>query len=501
MWSRHRLRRQSRISIPISTLRTSIPRPRFISGNAKPASPRSAAGVLSALVVGSAATVVYQKWTTSDKPASATTASPEEVSSGKVPKLDSHSKSASIDFGPVISSEDVTRMISQGASSYLVDGDAGIIKYDVAQVGSNSPCEDAYLHGSFSDPLKLGIAKDWMAWAVFDGHCGSQLSELLTTNLLPHVCKELESIEAVNGAVPDAAIQEAIKSSFTKLDDELVKTASAIIDSDLSYPEKIKKLIPAFAGSCALLALYNPSASSLHIASTGDCRAVLGRKTADGKWEATFVTIDQTGANPDEIARIQAQFPDEPDLVKGGRIWGMQPSRTFGDGGWKWDIDLRRRLRVEYNACKLPSSSRYSAYKQGPYLTAAPVVSTVKIDRDGPPSFLILATDGLWDTMTSEEAVDLVGRWSDMKQHPSQLSAANGGMAESGPIKLGAFGCTYSGDRATFQDPNAAVHLIRNGLGGANDEMIRGALTFPSSMSRDIRDDMTVQVVFFEGKQ
>ncbi|KAK8041930.1 hypothetical protein PG993_006453 [Apiospora rasikravindrae] len=386
------------------------------------------------------------------------------------------------------------RDAQRGAFSYSARTVGGVANYDVAQLASNSPIEDAYVHGRFSSPL--GGEEDWMAWAVFDGHCGWQTSKLLTKQLMPFVQKALRDIG--NKKPTDGDIQQALQTAFTKLDDMLVTSAKETIEGNHSFPEKIRRLEPAFAGSCALLALYNPSTKSLHIASTGDCRAVVGSKDANNNtWTAMLETVDQTGANEDEKARIQAQFPDEPQILAGGRIWGMQPARTFGDGGWKWDKDLRARLRKEYNATALPSSVRYSGYKTGPYLTALPVVTTVQLPAA--PSFMILATDGLWDTMSSEEAVDLVGRWCDKKKDLKVGFDSNA--STSSPTVFGDIACRYDSDFSTFRDRNAAVHLMRNGLGGNRDELVRAALAFTSPAARYIRDDMTVQVVFFGGQQ
>jgi pyruvate dehydrogenase phosphatase len=49
-----------------------------------------------------------------------------------------------------------------------------------------------------------------------------------------------------------------------------------------------------------------------------------------------------------------------------------------------------------------------------PYLTAEPVVTSTKIDPRN-PSFLIMATDGLWDMLSSQQAVDVVGKWLELE--------------------------------------------------------------------------------------
>jgi pyruvate dehydrogenase phosphatase len=242
------------------------------------------------------------------------------------------------------------------------------------------------------------------------------------------------------------------------------------------------------------------------VASTGDCRAVLGQKTADGKWVATELSEDCTGATPSEIARIQAQFPDEPDVVQGGRVWGLQPSRTFGDGMWKWTSTLKQNLREHFNGALLPWGPRYKNYKDGPYVTAEPLVTTTLIpdpNKDGRTKFVILATDGLWDTMSSEQAVDLVGKWYDhQKQKGASVVEPVEQAQDFGPPILGwKQQCKYEESKATFRDDNAAVHLMRNGLGGADEEMVRGALAFRYPNARTIRDDITVNVVFFEPRR
>ncbi len=465
-------------------------------------------------------------------------------SSKTVPDLNRLGLSDQIPFSPPPTSEDVTRQLNEHVWSYAETGCAAVGRYDGAQLGSNSPCEDAYLHGTLANPFAAGAAgaggggggggdgEPWMAWAVFDGHCGWQMSDLLTTQLVPFVRRALEDVN-VGGELSEDAVQEALRTAFTTLDDALVKSAAATIErADLSFPEKARRLEPAYAGACALLALFDPASRTLRVASTGDCRAVLGRRrrrrtasspppssspgagendgagsgsgsgsgSTGGGWEATELTVDHTGANPDEVARLRALFPDEPGVVAGGRVWGMQPSRTFGDGMWKWAAGLKRTLRERYNGLSLPSSARYAGYRDGPYLTAEPAVAVARVPADG-PSFLILATDGLWDTMTSAEAVDLVGRWLDWQQQPGQQpkhQPHNRPPPDFGPTILGwKRSCRYEEGRATVQDGNAAVHLVRNGLGGADEETVRGALTFRYPNSRDIRDDITVQVVFF----
>ncbi|KAI5863038.1 protein serine/threonine phosphatase 2C [Durotheca rogersii] len=420
---------------------------------------------------------------------------------GGIPDLNALGMAGEITLSPPASAADVTRVLN--ARAFSRGGRDGVARYDGAQVASNEPCEDTFLHGSLSTPFGAG---DWLTWAVFDGHCGWQMSDLLTRELVPYVRR---AFAAAGPTADEGAVERALRDAFTALDDAVVRTAAATVDSDRTYADKARRLEAAYAGACALLALFDPATRTLRVASTGDCRAVLGRRAADGTWAATELTTDQTGANPDEAARLRAQFPNEPEVVRNGRVWGMQPSRTFGDGMWKWPSALKNRLRDDYNGQNLPSAARYGAYRDGPYLTAEPAVTTARIP-DAEPSFVILATDGLWDTMESGDAVDLVGRWLDWQARggaakPEEEGKGEGegeGRQDFGPTILGRMQlCKYEPRKAALRDANAAVHLVRNGLGGADDETVRGALTFRYPNSRFIRDDITVQVVFFSPTQ
>ena len=47
------------------------------------------------------------------------------------------------------------------------------------------------------------------------------------------------------------------------------------------------------------------------------------------------------------------------------------------------------------------------------------------------------------------------------------------------------------------EDDNAGIHLIKNVLGGNRRELFNGVMTVQPPLSRQVRDDITVHVVFF----
>ena len=83
------------------------------------------------------------------------------------------------------------------------------------------------------------------------------------------------------------------------------------------------------------MGLYEHKGSTLKVACTGDSRAILGRQNAAGIWEAMVLSVDQTGHNKDEVARLRSEHPNEPDMIKDGRLLGLAVTRAFGDGIWK----------------------------------------------------------------------------------------------------------------------------------------------------------------------
>jgi pyruvate dehydrogenase phosphatase len=318
------------------------------------------------------------------------------------------------------------------------------------------------------------------------------------------------------------AIDAAIKKGFLKLDDEIVNQSVQKVMQANNKIAAAELLAPALSGSCALLSFYDSRSKLLRVACTGDSRAVLGRRSESGKWIATPLSVDQTGSNPDEAARLRKLHPNEPYVVRNGRVLGgLEPTRAFGDASYKWTREISEKLRQHFFA-RSPSS----ILKTPPYVTAEPVITTTKIEPEK-GDFVVMATDGLWEMLTNEEVIGLVGKWIETQQIspasstsqsqfdsvwtrifgsrgskdglPVEASASQGGAADGGqktPFR-GVRQWGTSADGFVVQDPNVATHLVRNALGGKNQEQVSALLTLPAPFSRRYRDDLTVQVIFF----
>lgn len=422
----------------------------------------------------------------------------------------------------ILTPEQATQKLRRLEQSFSVKRGEGVTRYDLVQLPSNDPIEDDHAEKIVEVPSRSAGAdgnSDWMFWGVFDGHSGWTTSATLRDSLISYVARELnDTYKAAKSSTPmPEAIGLAIKTGFNRLDYEIVHRSVEKVFKASSKMVAAELLQPALSGSCALLSFYDSRTKLLRVACTGDSRAVLGRRSASGKWTATALSEDQTGGNPSEAARMRKEHPGEVNVVRNGRVLGgLEPTRAFGDAVYKWSRDVASRLRQGFFG-RSPSP----LLKTPPYVTAEPVITTTQIDPDK-GDFLVLATDGLWEMLTNDEVVGLVGQWMETqaaasspsgsqfesawskifgsRNKPLPVESAKGDSADGQrtPIRLQQWGINPDAkDRFTVRDNNVATHLVRNALGGSNDEQVCGLLTLPAPFSRRYRDDLTVQVIFF----
>ncbi|KAF2021472.1 phophatase 2C family protein-like protein [Aaosphaeria arxii CBS 175.79] len=428
----------------------------------------------------------------------------------------------------MLTPEQATQKLRKNEESWLVGRGQGVVRYDVVQIPSNDPIEDDHAEKIIEVPQNIAAtengaaASDWMFWGVFDGHSGWVTSAKLRQTLISFVARELNT--TYKSATEDSSlrlptpesIDKAIKTGFLRLDNEIVHESVAKVKKAQSKLAAAELLAPALSGSCALLSFYDSRSKLLRVACTGDSRAVLGRRGSNGKWTATPLSEDLTGGTPSEEARLRREHPGEPNVVRNGRILGgLEPSRAFGDAYYKWSLKTNEELKKSYFA-RSPSS----LLKTPPYVTAEPVVTTTKMEPEK-GDFVVMATDGLWEMLTNEEVVGLVGQWLDaqggangqnaqsqswlkswfssQKTLPVEQKGGSGDTSgQRAPIRQQQWGTKTSlNERFVTEDKNAATHLVRNALGGNDQDQLSALLTLPSPFSRRYRDDLTVEVIFF----
>jgi serine/threonine protein phosphatase PrpC len=125
----------------------------------------------------------------------------------------------------------------------------------------------------------------------------------------------------------------------------------------------------------------------LIVGNVGDSRAIMGTQDENGSWRAVQLTVDLKPNLPREAERIKEcqgrifSLQDEPEVM---RVWlpfdnspGLAMARAFGDSCLK-----------DYGVIAVPDVS----YRQ-------------VTDRD---KFIVLASDGIWDVLSNEEAVEII---------------------------------------------------------------------------------------------
>ncbi|KAF9561037.1 hypothetical protein EC968_005921 [Mortierella alpina] len=407
-----------------------------------------------------------------------------------------------------------------------------VLGYSVNQLPSNYPIEDDFSqHAVRNDQGEI----EQMFFGVFDGHSGWCCSQKVARELAPSVARELELVRDPQDTV---AVAGAIERGFLKLDHRIVHDS---VQRVLEHPSRhlaCSSLLPAISGACALMAYVNLREKDLYVACVGDSRAVMGTlepKTDGGHvWRAVPLSFDQTGRNRWEVKRLQEEHPgEEATVVSRGRVLGgLEPTRAFGDARYKWSRNIQDAVFELFPAYRRPRPN----YKTPPYVTAKPVVRHHKLQPQD--RFLVMATDGLWDKLTSDEVVQLVGNLLDGKvgqeemfldreeiqnyrrqmkvsqtsTHPAK-TGENSAYAtqkpdhqqqeeeeeELTPPNRVPKGPVSQIRKFTYRDhAHASTHLIRNALGGADDDKVAATLAIPSPISRAYRDDITVTVIFFD---
>lgn len=260
----------------------------------------------------------------------------------------------------------------------------------------------------------------------------------------------------------------------------------------------------AFTGCTACVA--HVGLEGIHVANAGDGRAVLGVQEEDGSWSALPLSRDHNAQNECELQRIRAGHPpsERSTVVVEDRLLGvLMPLRAFGDVSFKWSRPLQASvLQSLESGVDLDSLNMYQHtppnYLSPPYLDAVPELLYHKLrpqDR-----FLILASDGLWDEMGSQQAVQLVGEHLSgiHLQAPVTDKHLNLGQMQELLKKR-------SARAARPLDLNAATHLIRHALGASNHgelcpERLAAMLALPKELARMYRDDITATVVYLNSE-
>ncbi|CAK5279140.1 unnamed protein product [Mycena citricolor] len=297
-----------------------------------------------------------------------------------------------------------------------------------------------------------------------------------------------QPVEQVHETHPSSdAIHSVIKTAIIYTDEFLLGHFLGRTFSSLTK-KYAADAIRATTSTCLVSAFYEADVQMLHITSLGNMRAFLGRPIEDAatdgpqQYAAHVLSVDHSPQNPSEKQRIAGFHPGEEDLFEDDLFLGRSYTRAIGDGKLKWSTGTQQRLHADYLG-----SAPDPKVRTPPYISAEPDITAIKIK---PGDFLVLSSNWLSKSLTSEEVVGLVGDWLNKNRHTHLYDPIDPSFAPEGKaveIPAEELPVTLKEDNTTMfrrwnvpkrfitVEQNPATHVVNNALGGANLEL-RSAL-------------------------
>lgn len=206
-------------------------------------------------------------------------------------------------------------------------------------------------------------------YAVFDGHGGPDAAVFVKNNAMKLFFEDTTMLETYDS---DALLRKRLEDSHRK----------AFLGADLLLADE--QSISSSCGTTALTALI--LGRHLLVANAGDCRAVLCKRG---------VAVDMSQDHRPSYLPERKRVEELGGYIDDGYLNGyLSVTRALGD----WDL-------------KLPLGSASP-------LTAEPDVQVVTLTEED--EFLIIGCDGIWDVMSSQDAVSLVRRGLRRHDDPQQ---------------------------------------------------------------------------------
>lgn len=194
--------------------------------------------------------------------------------------------------------------------------------------------------------------------------------------------------------------------------DVIRKAFQATEDGFLSLVTKQWLVKPQIAsvGSCCLVGIV--CGGTLYVANLGDSRVVLGKAVKATKEVLAVQLSAEHNASIESVRHeLHSLHPDDPHIVvlkhNVWRVKGLiQISRSIGD------VYLKK---AEFNREPLFAKFRLRDPIRRPILSSEPSITVQPLQPQD--QFLIFASDGLWEHLSNQEAVDIV------HNHPHNGSA------------------------------------------------------------------------------
>ncbi|KAL3531817.1 hypothetical protein ACH5RR_005338 [Cinchona calisaya] len=358
------------------------------------------------------------------------------------------------------------------------------------------------------DRVHIVISEEhgWVFVGIYDGFNGPDATDFLLNNLYCNVCKELKGLlwnEKSESSEREGIIGEFDQSVDCNLGpdgvaainhmDVLKALSESLRKTEASYLEIADMMLMenpelALMGSCVLAMLMK--GDDVYLMNVGDSSAVLAQNGESDPWigklkkdlerikeeslndleafdgdefgslhhlSSRQLTTDHSTSMKEECRRIKSEHPDDALAIVNDRVKGsLKVTRAFGAGFLKqpkWNDALLQRFRIDYVGTS-------------PYITCLP---SLHHHRLGPKDrFLILSSDGLYQYLTNNEAVNEVEMFM-----------------------------------SSFPEGDPAQHLVEEVLFRAAKKAgmdFHELLDIPQGDRRKYHDDVSVIIISFEGR-
>ncbi|MBA0867575.1 hypothetical protein Goshw_001362 [Gossypium schwendimanii] len=278
-------------------------------------------------------------------------------------------------------------------------------EFSMAVIQANNLLEDhSQLESGPISSFKSGPHGTFVG--IYDGHGGPETARFINKHLFSHI-KSMQffllflthmftDLTAFNGA-------EFTTENHGMSADVINKAFLATEEDFLNLVREQFETKPQIAsvGSCCLVGII--CSGLLYIANAGDSRVVLGRlEKAFKEVKAVQLSSEHNASFESVREELRSFHPDDPQIVvlrhNVWRVKGIiQISRSIGDAYLK---------KPEFNREPLLPKFRVPNLFEKPILQAEPAISVQKLRPED--QFLIFASDGLWEHLSNQEAVNIV---------------------------------------------------------------------------------------------
>ncbi|KVH99974.1 Protein phosphatase 2C [Cynara cardunculus var. scolymus] len=226
-------------------------------------------------------------------------------------------------------------------------------EFSMAVVQANNLLEDhSQVESGQLDARKMGLFGTFIG--VYDGHGGPETARFVNKNLFSNLKKFATEDQEMS--------EDVIRKSFLATEEEFI----SLVRDQWRTCSQI-----ASVGTCCLVGVI--CNGLIYIANAGDSRVVLGRSERGGRGVSAIQLSDEHNVNRESV------------------------SRSIGDAYLK---------NPEFNRAPLLPRFRLPQPFTKQILSPEPSISIHEVTSKD--EFLIFASDGLWEHLSNEEAVNIV---------------------------------------------------------------------------------------------